>query len=163
MFSGGRRNAGARARAGAGGLSFIGTDMQLRGDVTSAAAVHVDGRVDGHVRCDTLIMGQGGVIAGDIDADQVRIAGLVDGMVRARIVTLETTARVTGDVTYETLAIAAGALIEGRVAHLGMLGPELAQPELLSAVEIVPERKRERRALAPAQPVLPTLAAPAQA
>lgn len=106
-----------QARTGQGGLSFIGSDVLISGDITTNAQIHVDGRIEGNVRCERLIQGEGGTIAGHIVADQARIAGLIDGTIRARIVELEPSAKVTGDVTYESLNIAAGAVIEGRLAR----------------------------------------------
>jgi cytoskeletal protein CcmA (bactofilin family) len=119
MFSSGKRSAGraAAGRSGTGGLSIIGGDVTVSGDVSSTGQLHIDGRVNGDVKCETLIQGDGGTISGHIDADTAHLAGLVDGTVKARVVTLEPSARVTGDVSYETLSIAAGATIEGRLAR----------------------------------------------
>lgn len=119
MFSSGRKSSSrpAAGKGGPGGLSFVGTDVTVSGDIASTGQLHIDGRVNGDVRCETLIQGDGGTIAGHIDADTAHLAGLVDGTVKARVVTLEPTARVTGDLNYETLSIAAGATIEGRLAR----------------------------------------------
>lgn len=121
MFSSGRKTAagGTPARPGGKGpgLSFIGPDVVISGDVTGTSQLHIDGRIDGNVHCEMLIQGDGGTIAGHIVADTAQLAGLVDGTVNARRVTLEPTARVTGDVTYETLSIAAGGAIEGRLSR----------------------------------------------
>lgn len=131
MFGSVKRSAGRAARnaKGGGGLSFIGPDVVVSGDVAAKSQIHIDGRVDGNVACETLIQGGGGVIAGHIVADAAHLAGLVDGTVKARLVTLEATARVTGDVAYETLSIAAGAAIEGR----------LTRKEAAASVEIPPQ------------------------
>ncbi len=119
MFGSVRKSVGGKdRRAGSGGgLSFIGPDVVVSGDVAAKGQIHIDGRVDGNVRCETLVQGGGGTIAGHIVADAAHLAGLVDGTVKARLVTLEATARVTGDVSYETLSIAAGAAIEGRLTR----------------------------------------------
>lgn len=119
MFGSGRNSSGraAAGRSGAGGLSFIGTNIVVSGNVTGTGQLHIDGRVEGDVQCETLIQGEGGTIAGHIACDTVHLAGLVDGTVKARVVTLEPTARVTGDLSYETLSIAAGAAIEGRLTR----------------------------------------------
>jgi cytoskeletal protein CcmA (bactofilin family) len=116
MFSSGRKASRQGGKA-SGGLSFIGSDLAVSGDVSGTGQLHIDGRVDGNVNCEALVQGEGGTIAGHIIADSAHIAGLVDGTVKARLVTLDPTARVTGDVTYETLSIAAGAAIEGRVSR----------------------------------------------
>lgn len=119
MFGSGKKSTGraTAGRNGAGGLSFIGTDIVISGNVTGTGQLHIDGRVEGDVECETLIQGEGGTIAGHIACGTVHLAGLVDGTVKARVVTLEPTARVTGDLSYETLSIAAGATIEGRLTR----------------------------------------------
>ena len=104
-------------KAGPPGLSFIGPEVVISGDLTTGAQLHVDGRIDGHVRCAQLCQGATGVIAGDIVADEARIGGLVQGTVSAATLVIEASARVTGDVTYQTISIAAGARIDGRLAR----------------------------------------------
>lgn len=132
MFSSGKKTAGVPARPAGkgGGLSFIGPDVVVSGNLAGTGQLHVDGRVDGDVRCETLIQGDGGTITGHIIADTAHLAGLVDGTVKARLVTLEPTARVTGDVTYETLSIAAGAAIEGRLSRKAENDPAEPAPPL---------------------------------
>ena len=100
MFSNGKGRGPAPVRqggkSGPAGLSFIGPDVVVSGDLATESQVHIDGRINGNVRCATLIQGQGGIIAGNIVADSACIAGLVDGTVHAKLVTLEPSARVTG-------------------------------------------------------------------
>lgn len=125
MFS---RNSTATAaapkasKAGPPALSFIGPEVVISGDFATSAQVHVEGRIDGDVRCGQLCQGGSGIIAGDIVADEARIAGLVQGTVTAAIVIVEPTGRVTGDVSYDTISIAAGAQIDGRLARREALG-----------------------------------------
>ncbi len=154
MFSSGKKSSGSApprsaGKSGTGGLSFIGPDVVISGDVTSSAQVHIDGRVDGNVRCETLVQGDGGTIAGHIQADTAHLSGLVDGTVKARLVTLEPSARITGDVTYETLSIAAGATIEGR----------LARKEAGSAGDPLVKRPSAEKAARPGKPEEPSLLA----
>lgn len=104
-------------KAGPPGLSFFGPEMVVSGDVATSAQIHLDGRIDGNVRCAQLCQGTTGIIAGDIVADEARIAGLVQGTVNARNVIVEPSARITGDVAYETVSIAAGARVDGRLAR----------------------------------------------
>lgn len=142
MFSN-RKSSGTGAPRGGKSLSFLGPDVVVSGDISGTARLHIDGRVDGNVECETLVQGDGGTIAGHIKADVVHLAGLVDGTVSARLVTLEASARVTGDVTYETLSIAAGAAIEGRLARQDKLAT--AEPPLLRLEVAGGEAKAPRR------------------
>jgi len=105
-------------KAGRGGIvSVVGADMTVSGDVSTEDELRVDGQIDGNVRCGVLDLGGGGTIAGDIAAEETRLAGTVRGKVDARVVVLESGARVTGDVRYESLTIAAGARVDGRLGH----------------------------------------------
>lgn len=119
----GRAKGGSEKGRG-GGVSVIGAGMTVSGDVATEEELRVDGRIDGNVRCGALELGDEGAIAGDIEAEEARIAGEVRGKVSARAVVLEAGARVSGDVCYESLAIAAGARVEGRLSHRGGEGGE---------------------------------------
>jgi cytoskeletal protein CcmA (bactofilin family) len=145
MFSGSNKNAAAtpRAKNGAPGLSFIGPEAVISGDFATGSHLHVDGRIDGHVRCAQLCQGEDGTISGDIVAEEVRIAGLVQGTVSARLVIVEASGRITGDVTYETVTIAAGAQIDGRLARRAALaqGEEAAGLLIATPTGAAPEAK----------------------
>lgn len=118
MFS--RKDSGPVTRSGKSsqaGLSFIGPEVVIDGNLTTGAQLHIDGRIDGHVHCGQLTQGASGTVAGDIVAAEARIAGLVEGTVTATTLIVEASGRITGDVTYETISIAAGAQIDGRLAR----------------------------------------------
>jgi cytoskeletal protein CcmA (bactofilin family) len=128
MFS---RKQGAAAKpkamkAGAPGLSLIGAEMTIGGHIASSGSLHIDGRVDGDVRCTSLCQSRSGVIAGDLFADEARIGGLVEGTVTARTLVIEASGRVTGDVAYDTIAIAAGAQVDGRLTRREALAESMS-------------------------------------
>lgn len=125
------------AKSGAPGLSFVGPEVVISGDVATSAQLHVDGRIDGGVRCGHLCQGADGLIAGDIVADEARIAGKVNGTVSARNVVVESTGCVSGDIAYETISIAAGARIDGRLARREALA---AGSDTLIALQVEPAK-----------------------
>ena len=140
MFSRNQPASGAPPKAGKSGpaaLSFIGPEVVISGDLVTSAQLHVDGRIDGNVRCGQLCQGESGIIAGDIEADEARIAGVVEGTVSAATVIVEATGRIAGDVSYDTISIAAGARIDGRLARRESLAQ--AGPRVLVATPIEPE------------------------
>lgn len=128
------------------GLSFFGPEVVVNGDVATTANLHVDGRIDGHVRCAQLCQGTSGIIAGDIVADEARLAGTVEGTVDARTLVVEASARITGDVSYDTISIAAGAQIDGRLARRAAL---VAEPAILVAAPAEPAAEAKGDALFP--------------
>jgi cytoskeletal protein CcmA (bactofilin family) len=141
MFS--REKTGATlpkaSRSGPPGLSFIGPEVLVSGDLATDAQLHVDGRVDGNVRCSQLVQGEAGIIAGNIHADEARIAGTVEGQVNVRTLFVEASARIMGDIAYETLSIDAGAQLEGRVARRIALGADEA-PLIATPVSFSPAK-----------------------
>jgi cytoskeletal protein CcmA (bactofilin family) len=93
--------------------SIISADVRIVGDVQSQGEVQVDGTIDGDIRTQTLLVGEGAQITGEIVADTVIIRGSVTGQVKARSVELAKTARLIGDILHEDLAIETGAFLEG--------------------------------------------------
>ena len=140
MFSNKQSSAAAAARpakAGTPRLSFIGSEVIISGDLASDAQLHVDGRIDGNVRCSQLVQGEAGIIAGNIQAEEARIAGTVEGQINVRTLFVEASARILGDVTYETLSMDAGAQLEGRLARRAALGVDEA-PLIATPVSFSP-------------------------
>lgn len=128
MFSRSKKAAKGPAKggkAGPPGLSFIGSEVVISGDVTTSAQLHVDGRIDGSVRCQQLFQGASGIVAGDIVTEEARIAGKVEGTVSGKTVLLEASAAVSGDISYETISIAAGARVDGRLSRRDSAASEL--------------------------------------
>ncbi len=69
--------------------------------------------MEGDVICGKLMIGEKAVITGQIEADEVTIRGRITGRVKAGKVHLAKTARVSGDIFHDTLAIEAGAFLDG--------------------------------------------------
>ncbi|MBV9883429.1 MAG: polymer-forming cytoskeletal protein [Sphingomonadaceae bacterium] len=134
MFSSKQPSAAGRpARSGTPSLSFIGPEVIISGDLATDAQLHVDGRIDGNVRCAQLIQGPDGIISGNIHAEEARLAGTVEGTVSAATISIEASARILGDVAYDTIGIEAGARIEGRLGRRAGAGKDdEAQPSLIA-------------------------------
>lgn len=101
-----------------GMFSVIGSDVFITGNIAASADLHVDGRVDGDVYCDSLMQGADSHIKGTVRAETARLAGAIEGGVCVRALTVERAARITGDVEYGTIAIENGASIDGRLKHI---------------------------------------------
>jgi cytoskeletal protein CcmA (bactofilin family) len=98
--------------------SIIGSNCTLTGDIVSDGEVHIDGNVTGDVRCAILVIGEEGSITGEINAETVRVLGAVTGQITASAVELAKTARILGDITHDSLAVEAGAYVDGRFNRL---------------------------------------------
>jgi cytoskeletal protein CcmA (bactofilin family) len=139
MFSREKTSGGRPGRSGAAGLSFIGPEVVVSGDLATDSQLHLDGRIDGNVRCQQLIQGEAGSIAGNIQAEEARIAGTVDGQVNVGTLVVEATAKIMGDIVYETISIAGGAQLEGRLARRAALGADEA-PLIATPVSFSPAK-----------------------
>ena len=107
--------------------SLISADVRLTGSLTSQGEVQLDGRIDGDIKADTLLIGSQGQVDGSVQANEVTIHGRVSGSISANKVAIESSAQVHGDVYHNTLSIAAGAQMEGQIK-------QLTQQETLSVV-----------------------------
>lgn len=120
--SGRRRDNGATGgMSGSSGkrgmFSVIGQDVTITGNIVAASDLHIDGRIEGDVDCGTLVLGAEGRIAGNVRADNARLAGTIIGGVVVRELVVERGARITGDVEYHTISIDNGATVDGRLKH----------------------------------------------
>lgn len=94
-------------------FSVIGADIVVTGNIEASVDLHIDGRVEGDVRCKTLILGEASTITGNVSADRVRAAGAVTGSIETNDLAIEASARVSGDVLYERIKVTNGAQIDG--------------------------------------------------
>ena len=98
--------------------SLVSTDLEITGDLKTLGEVQLDGTIEGDIAC----------ITGLVEADEVMIRGKVIGRVKAHSVELAKTAHVVGDIWHDTLAVDAGAFLEGHCK------PNEAQPASRPAV-----------------------------
>lgn len=98
-------------------FSVLGSDVTIRGDIEASADLHIDGIVEGDIKCASLVQGESSHVTGGIEAETARLAGKVTGSIKARELVILRSARIDGDVAYDALTIEQGAQVEGRFAH----------------------------------------------
>jgi cytoskeletal protein CcmA (bactofilin family) len=121
------KQAARSAVTNAPGFSILGADMAIKGDVSAASDLHIDGKVTGDITCASLIQGESSEVIGNIKVDSGRLAGIVRGTIDAGDLTILKSAEIHGDVHYDALTIEPGAKVEGRLAVRGafLLEPSL--------------------------------------
>jgi cytoskeletal protein CcmA (bactofilin family) len=119
--------------------SLISQGTIIRGDVRFTGMLHLDGRIEGVVLGEgsnaVFTLSEHGQVQGEVRVPHAMINGQVNGDIYAsERLELAPQARVIGDVRYNTLEMAAGAQVNGRIAHQGEdhVQRELPSPEVRS-------------------------------
>ena len=97
-------------------MSMIGADIVITGNI-EGADLHIEGKVIGDVRCETLFLGDSSSVNGRIYAARVKVSGTVEGAIETKDLAVEASARVIGDISYERLRVVNGAAVEGKVTR----------------------------------------------
>ncbi len=95
--------------------SVLSSDLTILGNVRSSGDIQVEGTVEGDVRAQMLIVGEGATVKGEVLAEEVVVHGRVIGRLRGLKVRLSASARCEGDIVHKTIAIESGAHFEGSV------------------------------------------------
>jgi cytoskeletal protein CcmA (bactofilin family) len=96
-----------------GAPSIISANLHIVGDMNTDGEIQVDGTVDGDVKGNSVTIGTNATVNGEIAADIVVVRGAVNGRIKADTVQLAESAKVSGDIWHQSLAVEAGALLEG--------------------------------------------------
>jgi cytoskeletal protein CcmA (bactofilin family) len=103
--------------------TLIGAKTRINGDVEFVGGFHLDGYINGNVKCEmgaatTLSVSEQGCIEGSVIVPNIVLNGIVKGDIEAGDrVELGPKARVLGNVHYTTIETAVGAQILGKLIH----------------------------------------------
>jgi len=97
---------------------FVDSGCTIRGELEFSSYFRVDGRVEGTVRSRSeLVVGDGGVVEGEVEVARCVIGGEVRGTIRAsEQVLLHAGAKVWADIHTPALVMEDGAFLEGSVS-----------------------------------------------
>lgn len=105
--------------------TLIAQGTRVDGDLRFQDGLRVDGEVHGAIHANAdggsmLVISEGAVVEGGLEADHVIINGTVKGPVAAReLLELQANARIEGDVHYKVLEMQQGATILGQLRPMG--------------------------------------------
>ncbi len=95
--------------------TVIGADSSLHGELQSKGTVRIDGTFEGNIQADCVIVGESGLIRGDVASRETTVGGRVEGSISCgESVEITSRGQVRGDVTTPRLSVAEGGLFEGR-------------------------------------------------
>ena len=106
------------AGGAASGYSVIDHQLTVSGDIHTQGTVRIDGRVEGaRHRADTLIIGAGGTVIGDIEAREVVIGGELNGSLTvSERVEVQASATVNGDIRAAAVQLHEGGKVHGHIS-----------------------------------------------
>ncbi len=95
--------------------SVVGHGTVLSGDITVNGSIKIDGKVEGSVTVkDSLIIGKGSHVKGNVQCKSAIIGGRIDGNIAAQeLVEFQSSAEMFGDVVCKGLIVQEGVFFEG--------------------------------------------------
>lgn len=110
--------------AGRADLTHIADGSKVVGDISGATQLHIDGIVEGQISLESHVeIGAKGRVKGEVYAKSVKIGGQVQGNVTGvERVEVLSSGRLQGDVVSPRVAIAEGALCNGKVVMTDKVG-----------------------------------------
>lgn len=112
--------------------SIISENTKVTGDIISTGIVHIDGRVEGDISCEELVIGLKGMVIGSVNANNLHLYGQLQGKAVVDKLFVAKTAKLLGDATHNQIAIEPGAYIDGHCIRAGAPIPaEQAKPDLM--------------------------------
>lgn len=117
--------------------NLIASGTIIKGEINSAVDIRVDGSIEGIVFSKgKVVVGEKGVVNGEIKASNIDIMGSVKGNINAvNTLSLKASGNITGDITTQTLIIEQGAVFNGNCKMGKEQEPVIAQPKPAEAVK----------------------------
>ncbi len=111
--------------------THVAAGTKFTGVISGTTELLIDGEVEGEIRVKSQVnIGSKGRVNGEIEAQAVRVGGQVEGNIRAvDRVEIVASGRLDGDVAAKRVAIAEGAVVNGKV----QMNPDKVAVDLPSA------------------------------
>lgn len=95
--------------------TLIGDGCEFEGNMTSASATRIDGKLNGRIIGEsTIVVGENGIIIGEIRATETVIYGRVEGAIQSSSLEIKRSGIVLGDVFIDSLIVEDGGIYNGR-------------------------------------------------
>jgi len=95
--------------------TLIGDGCEFEGNMSSSSATRIDGKLDGRIIGEsTIVVGENGVVLGEIRATETVIYGRVEGSIESNRLEIKRSGIVLGDVFIESLIVEDGGIYNGR-------------------------------------------------
>jgi len=93
--------------------TLVGEGASFEGNITTSSA-RIDGTFKGEAKLyGSLIVGEKGLVFGDVSSPNVIVFGKIDGKVKANNLDIKESGNVEGDITVQTLTVDSGGTFNG--------------------------------------------------
>jgi cytoskeletal protein CcmA (bactofilin family) len=99
--------------------SFIGKNSEFTGDINTKGTIRVDGKLNGNVIADWVLIGEKAQIKGNVNVGGLVVGGTVEGNVNAKeVAEIKQKGIIKGDIVTSKLLVIEGGILEGRISML---------------------------------------------
>lgn len=144
------------------GSLLVGEGVYMKGSMRVPGTASIDGKLEGDLTADTVIVQNNGSMDGRTTANHVRVAGQLNNTTIAnKTLVIESSGRIAGSITYEELEIKKGGSLMGGIYKVGQAAPAPAAPRPAAAVPAAQAAAGRAPAAAPAGAAAAAAATPA--
>jgi cytoskeletal protein CcmA (bactofilin family) len=96
--------------------SFLGSQSEIKGELSSKGILRLDGRVVGNIYADQVILSETAFVKGEITAGKIIVGGTIEGILFAEdLVEIRSKGKVTGDILTKRLVVMHGGVFNGQI------------------------------------------------
>ena len=119
--------------------AIIGNGVKVKGEITDADEVQIDGVADITLVTNNLLVGGTGILKGNITSDNLDVWGKVEGEVKVNgTLTVQEQGDISGNIEYQELQIKLGGKIRGDIKPLDKI-------KKLKDVNVTPLQETEEK------------------
>lgn len=95
--------------------TLVGEGIRLVGDLEGDGEIQILGVVEGSVTCSRLVISAGGLVKGEVTANEAEVNGDFQGRMEVRLLVGGPTGSLVGELKYKEMSISTGCLIAGHL------------------------------------------------
>lgn len=96
---------------------IISGGTKILGNIVDGEIIHIDGKIEGDISCNELVIGTTGHMKGNVTAKSLELYGELQGSIKVENLFISGTAKFIGDSVYKTISIEPGAVLIGNCSN----------------------------------------------
>jgi len=96
--------------------TFLGANSHFRGELEVKGTLRIDGRVDGTLKAECIILTETAYVKGDVTAKKIIVGGKIEGNLKAQeLAEIKAKGRVFGDIFTNKFSVTEGGEVNGKI------------------------------------------------